>query len=82
MRGSRIVPAELRAELARRGWRQLDLARAVGVSRGLIGLICTGMQPSRRVEAAVLAALGPDGAARVTYAAAPSLHSETTGAAL
>lgn len=64
--GLRIVPAELRAELARRGWRQADLARVAGVSRALVGLVCAGMRPSRRTGAAMLAALGPSAAARVT----------------
>ena len=71
----RIIAAELRAELARRSWRQVDLARAAGVSRPLVGLICAGMRPSERVENAVLAALGPAGAARVV-SAPPSLGVE------
>jgi transcriptional regulator with XRE-family HTH domain len=64
----RIIAAELRAELARRSWRQLDLAKAAGLSRPLVGLICSGMRPSLRAEAAVLAALGPEAAERVTGA--------------
>ncbi len=45
-----IIPEELRAELARRGWRHADLASAAGVSRFLVGLVCAGLRPSARVE--------------------------------
>ena len=60
-----IDASELRAELARRGWRQSDLASAAGVSRSLVGLVCNGLRPSSRALDAILAALGPVGAERV-----------------
>jgi hypothetical protein len=57
--------SELRAELARRSWRHDDLAKAAGISRQLVGLICAGMRPSDRAAAAIANALGPAGARRV-----------------
>jgi|GEM_PF-3531747 transcriptional regulator with XRE-family HTH domain len=56
---------ELRAELARRAWRQEDLAAVTGLSRGLIGWLCRGAAPSRRAAKLISIAVGPEATMRI-----------------
>jgi len=56
---------ELRAELARRGWRQADLAEHCGVSLGIAKWVCRGAWPSKRLARRILDVLGPEAAARI-----------------
>jgi hypothetical protein len=62
---NQIDSDELRAELARQRVTQRRLASLAGVSATVIGGICSGRRPSARVAAAILDALGPEGARRV-----------------
>ncbi len=48
----------LRLEMAKRGWSQSDLAKAAGVSQGLISQWCRGRKPTARNILQISAALG------------------------
>jgi transcriptional regulator with XRE-family HTH domain len=50
--------SELRAELARRRWRQRDLADATGLSLSYIGWLCRGGYPGERAAKRITKALG------------------------
>jgi transcriptional regulator with XRE-family HTH domain len=63
---------ELRAELARRGWRQRDLALAADLSVSCVNWICRGAAPGARATRQILEALGPEAASRVANASVPS----------
>jgi transcriptional regulator with XRE-family HTH domain len=57
--------AELRAEMARRLWRQQELADRTGLSRATVAWILRGAKPSERAGKLILKALGEEGAERV-----------------
>ena len=69
-----------KAELARRGVRQSDIARALDVSDTAVSDVVIGRSRSARIEQAIAAALGraveevfpPRGAASSAVAAAPA----------
>jgi transcriptional regulator with XRE-family HTH domain len=50
--------SELRAELARRRWRQRDLAEATGLSLSYISWLCRGGYPGERAAKRIKKALG------------------------
>ena len=72
---AKIDVGELRAELARRRWRQEDLARRAGLSVSYVGWVLRGAAPSERAVSKILAALGPAAAGRV---AGPAVMGQAT----
>lgn len=56
---------ELRAELARRGWSQNDLATATGLSTSYASWICRGARPTVDAVERIVAALGTEAGERI-----------------